>query len=677
MSAPPLETLAEAAGIEVRWTGADGRMRQLAPETLHALLDAQQLPSRKPAQRADSLHALHERDDGLPALLTVDAGRPARLPSAPGAPTPAQLRDEHGRVRPLRLDADGRFRAPVRCGYYRLAFGACQLELAVAPSRCFGVADALGVREPRCWGLAAQVYALRRPGDGGLGDSRAVATLARQVGHAGGDALALSPLHAAGPDRSHYSPYAPSNRCLLDWSSADPAQVLGRAALREAIAQAGAGDAWERAEAGALIDWPAQRALRRRVWQALQHGFAHARPALRRDFAAFVARRELPLRAHALVATRQQAAAARGESAAWTQWRGDWHSAHAPAARAFAAAHAPALDFEVFAQWLAARSWACARRAARAVGLRIGLVHDLATGFDPGGSEAWIHREATLQALELGAPPDAFNPAGQGWGVTAYSPWGLRATGFGPFLALLRAGMARGGGLRIDHVCGLHRLWVVPRGLPPDQGGYLRFPREDMLRLLALESWRHRCIVIGEDLGTVPAGLRGRLAARGVLGMDVLPFMRDGDDGFLPPAQWRPGAVATTTTHDLPPLAAWREGRDIELRAAIDRWPDTERARQRKARALDVARLDRAIAGDDAAAPPARRDACLAHVARGPSPLLLVPLEDALGSRLQPNLPGTVDTHPNWRQRLPADAAGALAPALRTLAAARPREARA
>jgi 4-alpha-glucanotransferase len=672
MVAPTLEALAEAAGIEAHWIDADGHARQLSPDTLHALLDAQQLPSRKPRQRADSLQALRGRDGTFPRLVTADAGRDARLPHAPGAPVHALLHDDAGRSRALRIDADGRFRAPARCGYYRLAFAERQLELAVAPARCFGVADALGLREPRCWGLTAQVYALRRPHDGGLGDSRAIAALARRIGRAGGDALGLSPLHAAGPDHALYSPYAPSNRSLLDWSSADPAQVLGHEALRHAIAQAGAAEAWAHASAAELIDWPALRALRRQVWQALHAQFTHAEPSLQREFAAFAARRDLPLRAHALVAARQQAASVRGEPTAWPQWRGDWQGDGEPAAQAFAKAHPQALEFELFAQWLAALCWDRVRRHAEGAGLRLGLVWDLATGFDPGGSEAWIHRRETLQGLELGAPPDAFNPAGQGWGITAFSPWGLRAAGFQPFVALLRACMARSGGLRIDHVCGLHRLWLVPRGLPPDQGGYLRYPLEDMLRLLALESWRHRCVVIGEDLGTVPAGLRGRLAARGVLGTDVLLFMRDADGNFLPPSDWRPRAVATTTTHDLPPLAAWRAGRDIELRAAIGHWPPDERERRRQARRREAARLAQAVAeacGDA----PAGHEACLAYAARSPSPLLLVPLEDALESRQQPNLPGTVDGHPNWRQRLPADAMEALARPLHLLAGQRPR----
>jgi len=180
--------------------------------------------------------------------------------------------------------------------------------------------------------------------------------------------------------------------------------------------------------------------------------------------------------------------------------------------------------FQLFAQWLAARSWSNVQQCARDGGMRIGLISDLAVGFDPHGAEAAAWPDAVLPGLVLGAPPDAFNADGQAWGISSYSPTALKATGFAPFIGLLRAVMHGRGGVRIDHILGLLRLWVLPAGGSAGDGVYLRYPFDDLLRLLALESWRNRCIVIGEDLGVVPDGLRERLAARGVLGIDVLMF---------------------------------------------------------------------------------------------------------------------------------------------------------
>ncbi len=363
-----------------------------------------------------------------------------------------------------------------------------------------------------------------------------------------------------------------------------------------------------------------------------------------------------------------------GESNAWQAWQDDWRSE--ASAAAFAQQHANEVDFEIFLQWLAARCWENTQRRAREADQHIGLICDLAVGFEAGGGEAWAWREHVLQGLELGAPPDAFNPDGQSWGITSYAPSGLQASGFRPFIELLRANMRRGGGLRIDHIIGFQHIWVLPQGGPSTEGGYLRQPLQDLLRLTALESWRQRCIVIGEDLGTVPAGLRDMLAARGVLGIDVLLFTRDEQGGFLAPDLWRKNAVATTTTHDLPPLAGWREGMDIAQLANAHGLGEEQLQRRMREREDEVLRLDDAI--NASASPLSRNDgegnqastqAChyVAFLAQTPSPLLVLPLEDALDLKTQPNLPGTVDSHPNWQHRLPENTIEQLQPLLQSI----------
>jgi 4-alpha-glucanotransferase len=327
---------------------------------------------------------------------------------------------------------------------------------------------------------------------------------------------------------------------------------------------------------------------------------------------------------------------------------------------AFLAAEGSTVRFHQFLQWLAARSFAAAQAAAVDAGMRIGLISDLAIGMDRAGSHAWSRQSDLLLGLGIGAPPDEFNTQGQDWGLSGFSPQALVSTGFEPFLSTVRAAMRHAGGVRIDHIMGLQRLWLVPEGAPSAEGAYLNYPLDDLLRLLALESHRHNAVVIGEDLGTVPRGFRRRLTEAGIAGMDVMWFERN-RGGFRTPARWRKDAVSMTTTHDLPTVAGWWRGADIEMRGELGLSSEGEA----EGRHVDRRRLWKAFAATGMAEGPAPAandpapavDAALSYVASSPAPLMLAPLEDLLGLAEQPNLPGTIDQHPNWRRRLEPPAA--------------------
>ncbi|WP_287815526.1 4-alpha-glucanotransferase, partial [Pseudomonas sp.] len=256
---------------------------------------------------------------------------------------------------------------------------------------------------------------------------------------------------------------------------------------------------------------------------------------------------------------------------------------------------------------------------------------------------------------------DILNRAGQGWGISAFSPEGLVRNGFRAFIEMLRANFAHAGGLRIDHVMGLQRLWVIPMDSPPSEGAYLHYPIDDLLRLLTLESHRHKAIVLGEDLGTVPDGLREKLAARHMLGMRVLLFEQAHTGQFHPVLHWPDNALATSTTHDLPTLHGWWKARDIDWNhklSLIDahteqQWRETrehERRGLRQALAHDSQNFVEAGSETDQVI-----DACVRFLGHTRAPLVLLPLEDALGVEEQPNLPGTTDSHPNWRRRFNGD----------------------
>ena len=296
----------------------------------------------------------------------------------------------------------------------------------------------------------------------------------------------------------------------------------------------------------------------------------------------------------------------------------------------------------------------------------IGLIADLAVGVDAGGSQCWSRPDETLLGLSIGAPPDLLSPHGQSWGLVAFSPRGLVLNGFSAYIEMLRTAMRHAGGVRIDHAMGLARLWVLPDGASAADGAYLHFPLDDMLRLVRLESWRHRAIVLGEDLGTVPEGFQGKISAAGMLGMRVLWFERAQDLGFTSPSHWDRDAAAMTSTHDLATIAGWWTGGDIAGReragvapGAVQDWHDRARDRAMLWSAMRASGAAQGPQPPDADPGPAV-DAAVRHVAGAACGFAVLPVEDALGLLEQPNLPGTLDEHPNWRRRLPGLAADLL-----------------
>jgi 4-alpha-glucanotransferase len=626
MNEEALRARARQAGIAVDWIDATGRPQRVRTESLRRLLEA-----------------LHDADDGpdLPPLITARLNTRTTLPNLSlDADMPAELALENGDVRPLTLRGGNGASVPATAqpGYHRLRFAEREITLAVAPTRCLTLEDIGAGR--RMWGVAAQIYGLRRSGDGGIGDAGAVRDLAQAAARQGADAVALSPLHSLfAADPSRYSPYSPSSRLFLNPLYADPS-VTFTADRITACAPSGR----EALEGAPSIDWEAAAAAKFALLRCLFDDFAArdlaAGSVLAADFERFMREGGEALREHALFEALQDE-----RPGNWTDWPAGWRQRR----------DAASLRYHLFLQWLTARSFAAAQTAARTAGMRIGLIGDLAIGMDRSGSHAWARQSDLLLDLAIGAPPDAFNPRGQDWGLTGFSPRALVAQGFEPFLATLRAALRHAGGVRIDHVMGLMRLWLIPRGVPATEGAYLTYPLEDLLRLLALESHRHGAVVIGEDLGTVPPGFRARLRRAGIAGTDVMWFERTRLT-FRKPARWRSDAVAMTTTHDLPTVAGWWSGEDIRTRRVLGLGAPGEEEERDK----DRLRLWRAFTGAGAAEgprpprdqPAAAVDAALAYVALSPSRLMLAPLEDLLGLAEQPNLPGTVDEHPNWRRRL-------------------------
>ena len=619
-----LAALAEAAGITTRWRDVHGKQHDVAPPTLRAVLRAIGFPADADSDIADSRARLQDDRAALPPLLVVEADENVELHQ------PWQIMLEDGTTRsgagPMRISAPG---------YHRLEAGCRSHDLAVAPPRCHSA--------PRGWGIAAQLYGLRRAGDAGIGDFAALADLVRAAARRGAAAVAVSPVHAQfSADPLRFSPYAPSSRIMLNVLHANAPH--GDAAL----------------EAAGLVDWPDAARARLAQFRAL-----FAAGADRDALARFRAGRGPTLEAHArFEALHAHFYASDPTLWHWHRWPEAYRTPDSAAVGAFARAHAEEVAFHAWLQFRADRDLAAAQAAARESGMAVGLIADLAVGTDAGGSHAWSRQDEVLSGLSIGAPPDLLNMKGQDWGLVTFSPHGLHRHGHAAFIELLRGALRHAGGVRIDHAMGLQRLWVIPDGADPTEGAYLRYPFTDLLRLVRLESWRHRAVILAEDLGTVPDGFSAQLAQAGVLGMRVLWFERDEDGPFRRPAAWARDAAAMTSTHDLPTVAGWWQGRDIDWRARIGLVPD--RAAAEAERAADRAALWQAFRDSGAApegtgpTPETAASAACAHVARAASTLALLPLEDILAQEEQPNLPGTLDEHPNWRRRYPAPAADLL-----------------
>lgn len=634
MNDASLQKLAQLAGLETSWMDFRGLPTSVSMETLRALLRAMGLPSSSTADLKEAGYLLAEAEEAeqVPKVLVGRAGQSLSLPAPNG---PAVLRLEDGTRHDTSI-LDGAIRLPSVPGYHDLSLGDGHVTLAVAPPTCWQMHDAVGPR--RVWSISAQVYSLRGGDTDAFGDFRALARFAEHAAQVGAQAVAISPVHALfAADPQRYGPYAPSTRLFLNGLYGDTSSYIA---------------ADTTCQADSLIDWPAASALK---WQRLRTAFAVFRAeagARRDDFQRFVAEGGESLLAHARFEVLDARFRAQGVDG-WQNWTGGYADAASPNVHAIRPDD-PEVAFHLFVQWLADCSMAKAQLQARGAGMNIGLIADLAVGMDGAGSHAWSRPGDILTGVGIGAPPDLLGPDGQNWGLTTFSPRALRHAGYAPFLATLRAAMRNAGGIRLDHVMGLRRLWVVPDGAGAGEGAYLNYPMEDLLNLIALESTRHRAIVIGEDLGTVPEGFRERIAAFGILSMRVLWFERTARGGFLAPERYPANAAAMTTTHDLPTIAGWWKGHDIDLRAGIDR--NTARAKAgHRERRIDRRRLQAALARHEGSGGEPRPlvDAAIDYIAATPSPLAIIPVEDMLGKVEQPNLPGTTDEHPNWRQRLP------------------------
>lgn len=545
-------------------------------------------------------------------------------------------------------------------------------RLIVAPLRCYEPEVLRG--GSRIWGATIQLYTLRSARNWGIGDFTDLAGFAAAIAELGADFVGLNPLHALFPaDPALRGPYSPSSRYFLNIAYIDPEAVPEFADCVEARRLVATPE-FQRRLAGLResphVDYPGVLGCKLEVLRKLHQAFrAGGSKARRFEFQQYLKNNGDRLETYAVFHAIHEHLSAAGETGGWPAWPAAWRDPGGAAARSFLAAQPEAVEFHGWLQWIAATQLEAAECAARDAGMRLGVYRDLAVGPHGGGAETWAERDLYADGATVGAPPDPLALQGQDWGIPPWHPDGLRARAYEPFVRLLRANMGRDGALRIDHVMMLFRLWWVPRGRPSAAGGYVHYRLDELMAIVALESHRQRCLVIGEDLGTVPPEVCAAMARHSLYSYRVLLFERDGEGRFRRPGDYPRRALATVSTHDLPPLASFWTGSDIDLRERLGLYPEPgQAARERACRAEARDALWDALAAEglvgpgtvaagatDSPLPETLANAVQCFLARSAAAVLALQPEDWLGVDTPVNVPGTHEAYPNWARKLPGD----------------------
>jgi (1->4)-alpha-D-glucan 1-alpha-D-glucosylmutase len=669
-----MSSLAETAarhGVADRYHGFWGEEQAVADAVLRAALSAMGLdPDGGPSQE----HAYEH--EGFPCVHVVPEGTGCEVRWA-GA-------DEAGREWHLTaegeepalasgtVEADGghcaiRIHQALDPGYYTLHAASATCTLVVAPPRCHAPAP-LAAGE-RWWGCTVQLYALRSSRSWGVGDFGDLRRLVEAAAQQGASFIGLSPLHALFPHNPQAaSPYSPSSRNALNPIYLDVQTLAERAGSEAAKRQLESEDFQERLRTlreSDLVEYAGVAAAKEQILRLLWRDFRSGRRSeARTAFDEFMRERASTTGRHALFEALQSHLCAADPCVwGWPAWPEPYRDPEGEAVREFAREHADEVQYRFWLQWLTEQQLESVQRYARSRGMGIGLYCDLAVGVNGGGADTWVHTGMFAMGMHAGAPPDALNVLGQDWGLPPWNPRRLKAARYQPFIDMLRANMRHCGALRLDHVMALMRLfWTGKQG-----GTYVSYPFQDLMGILALESRRHQCMVIGEDLGTVAPRMREAMQERCLLSYRPLLFERSDDGAYKPPSQWQAQALAVVSTHDLPTLRGFWLGEDIELSAKLGLYPDeATREQQVLQRAQDRAHLLIALERESLLpegvtlqptsmpdATPSFVEAVYAYLARTPSWLVGVLLEDVTGQVLHVNVPGTTeDRFPNWRRKL-------------------------
>ncbi len=688
-------------GIETEFNDAWGNAVTVSEQDQLALLSAQGFATTDDAlarrqllqrqldfwQRPLQVVSVQRQDEPLQLLLQVDLAQAT-------AAMQFELRTEQGQAETFSLTpVDGELLQVVQLddteyhqyqhilpfslppGYHLLVLQQPGMvltqSLVISPGRCF---QPEVFSQKRQWGIALQLYGLRSARNWGIGDFTDLADTVRYLASVGADFVGLNPIHALYPALpENASPYSPSSRRWLNISYIDVTAMPGytRCQRTRSLVSAPA-FVQQLAEQRSkdFVDYAGVMQLKLPVMKSLYQWFTGHGAADHAGFKQFVAAGGDSLQQLALYDALhehlyQQDPAYWG----WPVWPEHYRDPQAPAVRQFAATHQAETGFYCYLQFIAKQQLAAAQQVAKDAGMLLGLYRDLAVGVSEASTEIWGNPQLYCRDASIGAPPDPLGPAGQNWGLPPMYPYQLYKQGYQPIIDLLRANMADAGALRIDHVMALLRLWWVPKTAADAGGGaYVYYPIMDLLGILALESQRHKAVIIGEDLGTVPDGIRELLGDYGVYSYRVFFFETAADGGYISPQHYPQQAMATLSTHDLPTLIGFWHCEDLRLGKALGLYKDDAQLQQlyaqrhtNKQRILDslhghqVLPHDYARSSADLGMDQTLNFAMQRHLAATGSQLLCLQLEDALQMTQPVNIPGTSNEYPNWRRKLTQD----------------------
>ncbi|CCQ73880.1 4-alpha-glucanotransferase [Magnetospira sp. QH-2] len=608
-----------------------------------------------PEGRHDPLILTIREEDGAEQTVTVN-------------PEPFETREWDGKVLVRCRIA---FAPPRNPGYHQVILDrvpGAAMALIMVPRACY-LPPCLE-KEERSWGFSVQLYGHRSDRNWGLGDFTDLADLVETSKDLGASFVGLNPLHALFPERpDRCTPYSPNSRAMLNGLYLDLQAVPDMAEDERAQKMVAASDFQDRLvilRAAEQLDYGAVSACKmpvlERLYQAFRSNHLSKGSARAKEFRTFVEGQGAFLKTFALFeALREKMALGQdGEWIPWQNWSASYRRPDSPEVRRFAEQNQDRIEFHLYVQWEADRQLGLA--ADKAKGLSLGLYTDLAVGFDRDGADCWAYQDWVPEGISVGCPPDLRNPLGQDWGVVPFSPTALAEAAYAPFAAMLRAVMRHASVIRIDHAFQLLRQFWVPLGGTAKEGGYVSYPMDDLMGIIALESHRNHCAVVAEDLGTIPEGFRERIMDKQALSFRVLHRERTKDRDYKAPADYPPFALAAPATHDQATLAGFWISRDLERRRELKLYPSAEAEVEAvEARQLDRVKLAEALlrescltgALEDDDNKPSGDMILAVHrfLARTPSLMTVVQFEDLFGQEEQANMPATIDEHPNWRRR--------------------------
>lgn len=666
MDQKQLEELAQAAGIRLSYHNLHGDRQQIAPETPQRLLTAMQyypVPSLTDEQI-------------IPTVQVFTLGQTMQLALADKGALHWVLTTEQGQQYQGQVRGGQTLTLPSQlpAGYHKLdvtrdsRHGHCRI--IVAPERCYEP-PALAAGD-KLWGVCVQLYTLGSAESWGVGDFGCLQKMLIEMGQRGGAFIGLNPIHALFPaNPESASPYSPSSRRGLNILYIDVPAVTD-------FQRSTAAQQWwlapetqqqlKQVRATTYVDYSGVMALKLTALHLAWEQFL-TRPAEDEQviaFNAFVCAGGEALRHHALYdALHAERVRQDGSRGGWPEWPDAYQVVSNAAVQHFCHEHGQEISFYLWLQFLADSQLQACWQTSQQAAMEIGLYRDLAVGVAFGGVETWCDRTLYCLQASIGAPPDRLGPQGQNWGLPPMNPHVMVQRDYQPFIDLLRANMAHCGALRIDHVMSMLRLWWIPYGETADKGAYVHYPVEALFAILALESQRHHCMVIGEDLGIVPAEIVAQLHHRGVYSYKVLYFEHDEEGHFRAPADWPVQAMAVATTHDLPTLRGYWEREDLALGERLGLYPDKqileglyqERERDKRGLLAGLQQSECLPSSSEGAVSLTAMTDPLNHgihhyLADSRSAVLGLQPEDWLDMREPVNVPGTNEQYPNWRRKL-------------------------